>query len=500
MKPFNLLIGVFATILISGCGFSNYLTHNQNQNSTTVILSENNFSIVRTVEARISTNYIFGIGGMGKRALYSNVMSALTRKANLSGSQALINISTKLHIDGFLIWERYTVEACGTVIEFHEKGGQSVQRNKMPRQNVQQPAKEAATIVANQVVETRPKEGYEDLSKDGTANCYIVSDSGYYRFKSTKGNRSTSVGSIASAEVLWESFGTSTVPSVGDLIETAVYSDGYIYFSTPGTFREGNAVIAAKDSNGKILWSWHIWMTDKPEDQVYNNNAGTMMDRNLGAISATPGDVGALGLLYQWGRKDPFLGSSSISSSTKAKSTINWPSAVSSNSSYGTITYATEHPTTFITDNGSNGDWYYTGDFSTDNTRWQSSKTIYDPCPSGYRVPDGGSNGIWSKAFGTSSSFDQNAYDSTNEGFNFGSSVSTRKLTSSSSTCWYPAAGYLYYGDGSLYNVGRSGTYWSCSPDSYNAYYLYFNSNGNVYPSNSNYRATGQSVRCLREE
>ena len=36
-----------------------------------------------------------------------------------------------------------------------------------------------------------------------------------------------------------------------------------------------------------------------------------MMDRNLGATSATPGNVGSLGLLYQWGRKDPFLGSSS---------------------------------------------------------------------------------------------------------------------------------------------------------------------------------------------
>ncbi|MCC8062106.1 MAG: hypothetical protein LIO68_02535, partial [Rikenellaceae bacterium] len=32
------------------------------------------------------------------------------------------------------------------------------------------------------------------------------------------------------------------------------------------------------------------------------------MDRNLGAMSASPG-VASYGLLYQWGRKDPFVGS-----------------------------------------------------------------------------------------------------------------------------------------------------------------------------------------------
>ena len=90
------------------------------------------------------------------------------------------------------------------------------------------------------------------------------------------------------------------------------------------------------------------------------------MDRNLGATSATPGDVGALGLLYQWGRKDPFLGSSSISSDTMAKSTLTWPSAVSSNSTNGTIDYAVEHPTTFIVSNVYNLDWYYTGSGNTD--------------------------------------------------------------------------------------------------------------------------------------
>lgn len=337
--------------------------------------------------------------------------------------------------------------------------------------------------------------GVADLSANGTANSYIVSKSGTYKFSTVKGNSSESVGAVSSAEVLWETFGTDVAPNVGDLVKNISYKNGEVTFQTADTFTRGNAVIAAKDADGNILWSWHIWLTDQPQGQVYYNNAGTMMDRNLGATSAIPGDVGALGLLYQWGRKDPFLGSSSISSGIEAKSTGTWPSAVSSNSTKGTIEYATAYPTTFIKYNSSNYDWYYTGSSTTDNTRWTTStatKSIYDPCPSGWRVPDGGNNGIWSKALGSSSSFTQR-YDSTNEGMNFSGKFG------SASTIWYPASGDRSYDDGGLNGIGNYGICWSASPNSYYAYYLYFGSNGYVNPSSHNLRANGRSVRCLQE-
>ena len=339
-----------------------------------------------------------------------------------------------------------------------------------------------------------------DLSSSGSANCYVVSNVGLYKFKAVKGNSSESVGNVASASILWETFGTYKTPGYFELIKSCCYKDGYIAFQTPDAFKEGNAVIAAKDANGNILWSWHIWLTDQPQGQEYYNNAGTMMDRNLGATSATPGDVGALGLLYQWGRKDPFLGSSSIStglSITQAESTITWPSAVSSDSSNGTIAFATANPTTFIEYNDSNYDWYYTGSSSTDNTRWttsESNKSIYDPCPAGWRVPDGGSNGVWSKASGLSSDADfRYSYDSSNKGMYF-----SRKF-GSASTIWYPASGYCLRSGGSLYNVGYGGRYWSASPYNYYAYILSFSSNGNVSPSYYDDRASGLSVRCLQE-
>ena len=333
-----------------------------------------------------------------------------------------------------------------------------------------------------------------DLSSSGSANCYIVSNGGLYKFKTVKGNSSESVGNVASASILWETFGTSEAPDCCDLIKSFCYKDGYITFQTADTFKEGNAVIAAKDANGTILWSWHIWFTDQPEGQVYYNNVGTMMDRNLGATSATPGDVGALGLLYQWGRKDPFLSGDSISSSTIAKSTITWPSAVSSNSSNGTIAYATANPTTFIAYNKSNYDWYYTGSSSTDNTRWttsESSKSIYDPCPAGWRVPDGGDNGVWSKALGSSSKFDY-TYNSSNEGMNFSGKFG------GASTIWYPASGCRGNYADSLYGVGF-GCCWSASPDNDYACLLNFYIDGLVDPSDYGYRVLGLSVRCLQE-
>ena len=322
-----------------------------------------------------------------------------------------------------------------------------------------------------------------DLSSSASANCYIISEAGLYKFKTVKGNSSISVGNVASAAILWETFGTDTAPKLFDLISGFCYKDGYIAFETADTFKEGNAVIAAKDASGTILWSWHIWFTDQPQAQVYNNYARTMMDRNLGATSATKGDVGALGLLYQWGRKDPFLGSSSISSSALAKSTIAWPSTVSSNSSKGTIEYATAHPTTFITYNSGNYDWYYAG-INTCWTTLKTAKSIYDPCPAGWRVPDG----IWSKA-----GFDDTTFDSTNKGISFS--------ISSPSTTWYPASGYRSGYDGSFDFVGGYGYYWSASP-SPNSYYncsLIFSGYGSVTPSNGSRRASGCSVRCLQE-
>lgn len=337
---------------------------------------------------------------------------------------------------------------------------------------------------------------YQDLSISGTANCYIVSQEGQYKFKAVKGNGTQSVGAVAKAEVLWESYGTDVAPKVGALVKSATYSDGYIGFETSDSFTEGNAVIAAYDADDNVLWSWHIWLTEQPEDLAYHfyNDSkseftdyvvGVFMDRNLGAISATQGSVGALGLHYQWGRKDPFLGSSSIhkASMAIAKSTLNWPAGIAVDLQTGTVEYSIAHPATYLYALAAPYDWCYS---ERNDQLWQSEKTIYDPCPAGWRVPDGGSTGQWRR-----SKFMEGTYDSLFEGVAF--------HISQSSVTWYPLSGARSFANDKLWDVGDYGGYWSATVINDVAFCLWVENTGKYNPSSTKNRALGLPVRCMKE-
>lgn len=358
----------------------------------------------------------------------------------------------------------------------------------------------------NIIQKTNPA-AFVDLSVNGTANCYIVSEAGAYKFPANKGNTTESVapngGYVSSVEVLWEAKGTGT-STVGSLIKSVSYSydydvnRDYIEFITPEVFEEGNAVIAAKDKDGKILWSWHIWLTDVPKEHAYGSY-GFMMDRNLGALTSEVAEYNTAGLLYQWGRKDPFLGAKSMrdNRAKQQESSATWPSPVESSSTTGTIEYATENPMTFITYNANNMDWQYSTDTSSDFTRWASNKTEYDPCPAGWRVPDGGPDGIWAK-----SNYPYN-------GSWFYSYHTQGKYIDDKQT-GYPAAPYLIGYTGEIYDpeeaAGWWGHYWSCTTTETgygytDPYVLQFFYPGNVHDkASSRDKAAGYSVRCQKEQ
>ncbi|MBR5103074.1 MAG: hypothetical protein IKV05_00115 [Bacteroidales bacterium] len=344
---------------------------------------------------------------------------------------------------------------------------------------------------------------FEDLSPQNngiyqTANCYIVSEPGYYKFRAYKGNSQYLAGNRddihpegnpVKADVLWESFGTSVAPNKGDLIQRVGYRDGYIAFQVPPSFKNGNSLIVVRDDSETILWSWHIWNTKQPTGQEYYNNAGTMMDRNLGATSNVPGDVEAFGLRYQWGRKDPFMGYGTMKDESEAKATKEFSRAyVSDNSSYGTIEYSILNPTTKIDGDTNNWDWYYTGSSATDNTRWTTSeysKSIYDPCPYGWRVPDGGPYGLWSVAAGVSEITDDLS-DSINCGINFSG------IFGNDNVIWYPIG----------YNTL---TYWSATPKTNNrsAYGLSLYLQSNRYNQGlveADLREFCNYIRCVKED
>ena len=254
---------------------------------------------------------------------------------------------------------------------------------------------------------------YADLSAEETANCYIISSSGDYKFKATvRGNgaatlagvsKTISASEIASANLLWASYGTTTAPAEGEMLYGVRYEDGYVYFRVPETFHEGNAVIAIKNSSGTILWSWHLWftVTDLASlAQTYNSGA-VFMDRNLGALTRTHSNSNTFdyGLMYQWGRKDPFQNSVYPGFTSGYVSSSDWatcyiPATLGTAESRAVVSNPTvasmvAYPTTF-----SNGSYFNSSldrdNWASDITEdlWQESKTIFDPCPSGWKVPD----------------------------------------------------------------------------------------------------------------
>ena len=336
------------------------------------------------------------------------------------------------------------------------------------------------------------------LSEIESANCYIINSSGYYAIKATKGNTDESIGEVRGVKVLWESRGTSVAPSKGEYISSVNFENELIYFRTNDAFKNGNAVIAAYSDNacsdGNVLWSWHIWFTDTPLKQIYYNYSGYVMDRNLGAINDK-----SVGLMYQWGRKDPFMGAISTTSNTLAKATPSFASAMKTTSLVGTIDYAIAHPTTFLLSNDSLNDWIYYGTSTNtpDHTRWAQTKTIYDPCPIGWHIPP---STLWEKASGGSEHYGYIPWLSpTSHKYDLGND----------DTIWYPTAGAIRNNDGGLYNVGSWGGTWSytkyvpgnplAGPNYLSKNFAFWVTDSQAWGLANSNHANGYPVRCVSD-
>ena len=303
-----------------------------------------------------------------------------------------------------------------------------------------------------------------DLSANGTANSYIAHTNASFRFDaSVKGNgaddgntfyigyHGLEITEAAYADLAWEStFDADKTRSTKIISGSPVYSqeEQAVYFSTGEV--QGNAVISVHDAEGEILWSWHIWVSDEPV-KTSRGNGLEWMDRNLGALNNDPEDIANRGMLYQWGRKDPFLPSPvayrevpfhtydeegnlleteeeyyaiqaqieqarvalNISNTQTGDGSLEWeyvsvaPVALQAP---GNIEHSVQNPTTFLgcrTDIPIGEyvfDWYLQQDLVGKNGSLQQSqsdlwgyaqagtayKTIFDPCPPGYAVPPRG--------------------------------------------------------------------------------------------------------------
>ena len=184
----------------------------------------------------------------------------------------------------------------------------------------------------------------------------------------------------------------------------------------------GNGIIAVYDKSdpnaedANVLWSWHVWCTEVPEvielglptnGETYSGKRYKILDRDLGATTTTPDELTTRGLGYQWGRKDPFINSVSFENEDDAPiyniRGSNLELKKEKRTEAMTLEYVTQHPDVFIKGletSNSFTDWLYSS--FTDNYGNQylwgnpysaftiknikTFKTIYDPCPAGYKV------------------------------------------------------------------------------------------------------------------
>ena len=322
-----------------------------------------------------------------------------------------------------------------------------------------------------------------DMNNNQRANCYIIREGGYYLLPAQMVDKTKIYGDEAKpasagyrADWLWA---TGTESKVYDV--NFADNGGILFWVKPNS--NGNTILALYNPEGKIVWSWHIWCSveDPMTPHHYGRSTDWLMsDRNLGATSNEEGKVESYGLMYQWGRKDPFPGPGILGSITASKESSIYQDMTQSycfnpnqsitrfntvqNISTGTegdITYSVAHPTTNIHYNTAGNvkainTWLYSIAQSDALLLWRSKdidksgKTNYDPCPPGYIVPvnnygwnSPADNPIWTN----------NIIWETNglSGFNYNQSETNKT--------YYPAVGYRSAGQ--LRNAGFACYYWT---------------------------------------
>ncbi|MEF9478724.1 hypothetical protein OWR28_14355 [Chryseobacterium sp. 1B4] len=188
-----------------------------------------------------------------------------------------------------------------------------------------------------------------------------------------------------------------------------------------------------------------------------------MMTHNLGADQTQDPDVpnqAIIGNYYQWGKKNPVA-----TAYTSAPAISGWSTAAAANKAWNSGTEAVP------------------------------VKTTNDPCPQGFRVL---TRNEWV-------SFNTNSTTSIigtpwATGQNDGATKynAAKIFVNNGSTLTFPTAGARYDITGALEYRANIGNYWSSTENGTNAYYLKFYSNS-VDPTNSFYRSSGFSVRCISE-
>ena len=363
-----------------------------------------------------------------------------------------------------------------------------------------------------------------------TANCYVIKEPGEYKFPCVYGN-AISNGQTNSASYTknsgsyshnfvnykgnqivdpWISTDTgesitSAQLSIADtdgIFTDISVSDDYIEFKVASVPDTGaNGIISIKNSAGTIMWNWHIWVWpyDLTPVSIINStsinynilpvNLATKLD-TADSINTT---TGWKNWFYQFGRPTPLLCPAAYNSTSNHASygALSFTAAgIASNIQQGIL-----NPATFYKNSSSyNLNWFSSNSDKTYNL-WDAAcisngnsdnnvvKTIYDPCPVGFKMPNGNVFTGFSKS---------NVVGSFSSGWKF------KRYSGDTTGVFFPASGSRN-ASGSLNGVGSHGDVWLSSAYSQKyAYVLYFLSSG-VNPQYNSNRANGISIRPVQD-
>ena len=121
MKAIKFLFVSLLAVLFASCAGLNMTPYANDPVETKVVLSESNYHIVKEVSGEWSATYVFGIGGLSKKALNNNAISEMYKNAELKGNQQIINITTTQSVESWaLFYSKVRAIAHGYVIEFEE--------------------------------------------------------------------------------------------------------------------------------------------------------------------------------------------------------------------------------------------------------------------------------------------------------------------------------------------------------------------------------------------
>ena len=365
---------------------------------------------------------------------------------------------------------------------------------------------------------------YGNAIKNGSDNqsAYKTSNTGTYILSTFKDHlnhditnpwieKSNAVNAgINGAKIVWADEANLVHLSASPIVHDAS-GDAYLDFEVKqADIKSGNAVVAVT-KNGTVVWSWHLWFAPKDAlstiavtnltNKTYNFTKENLGWKPKGMVSSytTPrtvkvkieqtianggvkqvtvlnitqnpgGKKGGITTYYQFGRKDAFPG---MDETQLPQGAIN----VNAGNNMS-ITNGIQNPQNFYTwgtswsDNPPAG-YSYNNLWSADNTTggWNDNavvKTVYDPCPSGFKMPASNAfTGFTSNGQYQSGAANINV-DGTadNPGTKFDANYGHNFWTNSSknATIFFPASGGRYFSDGSLFHVGGGGDYWTAVP------------------------------------